>query len=175
MKETINASFSGGETSAFMVRMLKEKYRDKYNISVVFANTGEENEETLEFIKKCDDEFGFNTVWIESISHHEKGKGQLLRTCQHSHFANGGRKLAHVPARRHACKPFLQRCINKYIVARASAHKSNDLACMHIRSGTRQRMDIPPPLPHPPHRISVGNEEGLIEAGAWPSLLTNAD
>jgi hypothetical protein len=34
---------------------------------VVFANTGQEREETLEFVKQCDDHFGFGTVWIEGV------------------------------------------------------------------------------------------------------------
>jgi hypothetical protein len=35
----------------------------------VFANTGEENEETLEFVHQCDRRFGFNTVWVEAVVH----------------------------------------------------------------------------------------------------------
>lgn len=75
MKENLLISFSGGRTSAFMTWYLLKNYQHKYNMVVVFANTGKEREETLEFVNKCDIEFGFNTVWVEAFVHYEKGKG----------------------------------------------------------------------------------------------------
>lgn len=55
-------SFSGGETSARMTQMLLTKWRRKYDkVVVVFANTGEENEATLDFVCQCDIAFGFDT------------------------------------------------------------------------------------------------------------------
>lgn len=66
MKPNLLISFSGGETSAYMTKWILENERDQWNeVLVVFANTSKENEQTLEFIKRCDDEFGFGTVWIE--------------------------------------------------------------------------------------------------------------
>ena len=63
MKKQV-CSFSGGRTSAYMTYwMLNEwKDRDKYEMIVVFANTGKEREETLDFVEKCDKAFGFNVV-----------------------------------------------------------------------------------------------------------------
>lgn len=60
-------SFSGGETSAYMTQWCLSNLKNKYIMKVVFANTGEENEETLEFVKKCDDILDFNTVWVECV------------------------------------------------------------------------------------------------------------
>lgn len=64
---------SGGRTSAYMAYYLLNKYKDR-EIVVVFANTGKEREETLEFIKNCDLHFKLNTVWIESVQHHGERK-----------------------------------------------------------------------------------------------------
>lgn len=64
-------SFSGGRTSAFMCWWAKKYLSHLYQIVVVFANTGKEREETLEFVRKCDEEFGFDTVWIEAVIHPE--------------------------------------------------------------------------------------------------------
>lgn len=62
-----NISFSGGETSAFMTKWLLDNWGDKYNFVVTFANTGQELEETLEFVNKCDNYFGFNVNWVEAV------------------------------------------------------------------------------------------------------------
>ena len=45
-------SFSGGETSAFMAQWLWRHKRDQYDMVFVFANTGQENEETLDFVQQ---------------------------------------------------------------------------------------------------------------------------
>lgn len=69
-KPRLAISFSGGRTSAVMTKMLLEKYRATHDISVTFANTGCEHPSTLDFVKNCDDHFGFNTAWIEAVVTH---------------------------------------------------------------------------------------------------------
>lgn len=75
MKPKLSVSFSGGRTSAYMTKMLLDNYSDQYDFLVLFANTGQEHPLTLEFVKRCDDEWGFNTVWIEAVVNPEEGKG----------------------------------------------------------------------------------------------------
>jgi len=75
MKEKYQISFSGGKTSAYMTKLLLDNYSDKYDFIVTFANTGLENEKTLEFINNCDKHFGFNTVWLEAVIDPRKMKG----------------------------------------------------------------------------------------------------
>lgn len=69
-------SFSGGRTSAFMVRLLLElpNYKNSQKL-IVFANTGRENEATLKFINECDTRWCLNVVWLEADVMEEKGKG----------------------------------------------------------------------------------------------------
>lgn len=74
-KPDLLISFSGGETSAYMTWWLLNFRREAFDhIAVVFANTGQENEATLEFVKRCDEAFGFGTVWIEGVQHHGERK-----------------------------------------------------------------------------------------------------
>jgi hypothetical protein len=70
-------SFSGGETSAFMAQWLNKHYEEYgyENIVFVFANTGLENEQTLEFVDQCDKHFNLNVQWIEADVIHEYRKG----------------------------------------------------------------------------------------------------
>lgn len=75
-KKRLLISFSGGETSAFMAQWLvrSNSIREIYDeIITVFANTGQENEETLEFVQECDEAFGLNVVWVEAdVQHGER-------------------------------------------------------------------------------------------------------
>lgn len=60
------ASFSGGRTSAYMTIRLKEQCPD---LIVIFANTGQEREETLDFVNRCDQYFKLNVIWLESVTY----------------------------------------------------------------------------------------------------------
>jgi hypothetical protein len=71
----LSISFSGGETSAYMTWWLLNKFKGQKEMVVIFANTGEENEQTLEFVNKCDRLLNFNTVWVEAITNPIDGKG----------------------------------------------------------------------------------------------------
>ena len=73
---TILISFSGGRTSGMMTYYLlnNPKY-EHYKKIVLFANTGREREETLEFVRDCDEVLNFNTVWIEADISQEMGVG----------------------------------------------------------------------------------------------------
>lgn len=69
-------SFSGGETSAFMAQWIKKHLEDKYDkVVYVFANTGLENEQTLEFVQQCDNYWKLNVKWVECKINSEMGKG----------------------------------------------------------------------------------------------------
>lgn len=70
MKKLMQISMSGGETSAFMAKRLIDNYSGEWDFIVTFANTGPENEKTLEFVNNCDNFFGFNTVWLEADVQH---------------------------------------------------------------------------------------------------------
>jgi len=73
-KKKLLVSFSGGETSAYMAQWLWKHKQNEYDMVFVFANTGQENEETLNFVEKCSDYFGFPVVWVEAVVFHGKRK-----------------------------------------------------------------------------------------------------
>lgn len=73
-------SFSGGETSALMTKLIFASMTNQYDeIIVGFANTSEENEQTLEFVHRCDQEWGWNVVWLEAVTDPRPGKGVSAR------------------------------------------------------------------------------------------------
>lgn len=60
-------SFSGGRTSAYMLRRILDAHGGALppDAHVVFANTGKERPETLDFVRDCAKRWNVNVRWIE--------------------------------------------------------------------------------------------------------------
>lgn len=67
MKHGKLISFSGGRSSAMMLKIMLDNNMVDANTVVAFANTGKEREETLEFVRDCEQFFGVKIWWIEYI------------------------------------------------------------------------------------------------------------
>lgn len=75
-RKNLFISFSGGESSAFMLLWIMSNIAHLYDeIVVIFANTGQENEETLIFVKRIEEHFCINVIWVESVVHPLLGDG----------------------------------------------------------------------------------------------------
>ncbi|MAK51354.1 phosphoadenosine phosphosulfate reductase family protein [Marinobacter sp.] len=104
-------TFSGGRTSAFMGQFLKEypKYED-YDKLFVFANTGKEKEETLEFINKCDKEWNLGIVWLEAVVDPEKGKGTKHKIVNYKTASRNGEPFIEIVKKYGIPNPFMSIC-----------------------------------------------------------------
>ena len=62
-------SFSGGRTSAFMLRKIVDAYDGRLppDVAVIFANTGMERQETLDFVDVCGRAWDIEIHWIEYL------------------------------------------------------------------------------------------------------------
>ena len=60
-------SFSGGRTSAFMLKQIINAHGGTLpdDIYVTFANTGKEMPETLDFVQACSEHWGVKVHWLE--------------------------------------------------------------------------------------------------------------
>jgi len=67
-RKRIAVSFSGGRSSALMCELLLKNTPNVEKI-FVFMNTGQEHWKTLEFVKKCDEHYGLNLVYLEAVVH----------------------------------------------------------------------------------------------------------
>lgn len=68
-------SFSGGRTSAYMLwRVLQSNNGLPSDAVVCFANTGKEDERTLQFVRECSFNWGVDIAWLEFTSDKEKFK-----------------------------------------------------------------------------------------------------
>lgn len=62
---TTVVSFSGGRTSAYMLRQVLDNNDDLSDLIVTFANTGKEHPTTLEFVRECSERWSVPIVWLE--------------------------------------------------------------------------------------------------------------
>ena len=62
--EPIHIAFSGGRSSAFMLKKIIDAGLPNGS-QVVFCNTGKEMEETLEFVRDCSINWNVPIVWLE--------------------------------------------------------------------------------------------------------------
>lgn len=60
-------SFSGGRTSGYMLRQILDAHGGTLppDVHVIFANTGKERPETLDFVQACAERWGVRVRWIE--------------------------------------------------------------------------------------------------------------
>ena len=60
-------SFSGGRTSGFMLKKIIDSYNGTLpeNLYVVFANTGKEMPQTLDFVRDCAEKWDCKIHWLE--------------------------------------------------------------------------------------------------------------
>lgn len=122
-KKKLLVSFSGGQTSAYMTKWCIDNLSNQYEIVVVFANTGKEREETLQFINECDKHFNFNTVWVEAVVAPEKGKGTSFQIVTFETASRNGEPFERViqkygipnSAFPHCTRELKTRPIHKYI------------------------------------------------------------
>ena len=85
IKEPAAISFSGGRTSAYMLWRVLQAHGGTLpdHIKVVFANTGKEMPQTLDFVRDCGEQWGVGIVWVElcGMTRTERdGKRTLVKT-----------------------------------------------------------------------------------------------
>jgi 3'-phosphoadenosine 5'-phosphosulfate sulfotransferase (PAPS reductase)/FAD synthetase len=76
-KPKLAISFSGGRTSAVMTHLLINQLRvhQTHEVRIQFANTGCEHPATLDFVRACQDAFGWDVNWLEAKVNPERGAG----------------------------------------------------------------------------------------------------
>lgn len=146
----ISISFSGGKTSAYMTKMILDYlrvHRPEVEVIVTFANTGEEHEETLIFVDRCDREFGFNVVWLEAKVHHGSKKSTGFKVVNFETAARKGEPFEDVISKYGLPNKTWNLCtretklnpMKNYLASRGWKHGSYSVA-VGIRSDELDRM-----------------------------------
>lgn len=83
-----------------MAHWLKTHVASSYDeVQIVFANTGQEHEETLEFVTRCNRAFGLGVVWVEAVTHMGELKGCTHRIVDYSTASRDGQPFKDVIAK----------------------------------------------------------------------------
>ena len=91
---------------------------------VVFANTGQEDERTLNFVRDCQEVFGWDVTWVEAEVSRQKGEGTRHKVVDYSSASRKG-------------EPFEQ-VVSKYGIANQSMpHCTRELKLQPIKSLVR--------------------------------------
>lgn len=141
-------TFSGGRTSAFMGQFLinYNKYKN-YDKVFLFANTGKEKEETLDFINKCDKKWNLKVVWLEAKINKEKGKGTDFNVVNFKTASRNGEPFEEMLKAYPMPNPFVSNCtrelkqtpMSKYI---KSLGYKEVITAIGIRYDERHRKSI---------------------------------
>ena len=119
---------------------------------VLFANTGQENEETLRFVERCDKHFGFNVVWVEAKVNPAKGQGTKFKLVDYNTASRNGEPFEDVikkygipnQAYPHCTRELKLQPMTAYLRHIGWKHKSYDTA-IGIRADEVDRI-------HPDHK-----------------------
>jgi hypothetical protein len=98
-KRRVLVSFSGGRTSGYMAKRLKDEWGASHELLFVFANTGQEDERTLAFVDRCDREWGLGVVWVEAKVNPASGVGTTFTVVNHNSASRAGEPFEAVIAK----------------------------------------------------------------------------
>lgn len=147
-------SFSGGRTSGYMLWRVLQAHGGKLPdyIKVCFANTGKEMPQTLDFVKRCADEWGVDIVWLERFARlsreDEKNKFTYeTKVVNYNTASREGEPFASlIRVRRYAPNPVARFCtvdlkiraISEYLVDMCNFEKPY-IGCIGIRADEQRR------------------------------------
>lgn len=110
MIERLQVNVSGGRTSAYMAWWLKMNMSHKYDFLFIFANTGQEHEETLRFLNDVDKNFYLNLVWVEAVVHHNERARSTHRVVDYKTASRNGEPFEEVIKKYGVCNHTHMHC-----------------------------------------------------------------
>ena len=98
----VQIAFSGGRTSAYMLHQIAEANGGiPERCKVIFANTGREMPETLDFVQECSDRWSIPVVWVEDAK--RDGDSPIFDVVSHNSASRSGEPFERLIERKKAC------------------------------------------------------------------------
>lgn len=98
-KKKLKVSFSGGRSSAVMTKLIWDTMREEYDVVITFANTGCEDDRTLDFVHACETHWEWPVVWLEAKVHPRIGEGIKFNIVDYESASRDGKPFRDVVAK----------------------------------------------------------------------------
>lgn len=172
-------SFSGGRTSAFMLYKILEAHDGKLPdyVKVLFANTGKEMPQTLDFVQHCSEVWGVEIIWLEARVR-EGGAGENKYVYEtvvvdHQSASRSGEPFEQlIAARKYLPNPVARFCTAELKVRRIHDYLKGVLPDDHLEY-IGIRADEPRRAAKIHNKVSEGRECfcPLVEAGVTKEIV----
>ena len=135
-------SFSGGRTSALMLRRCADAGLDA-DVHVLFANTGKERSETLDFVRDVEEQWRIPVTWVErdpEVGFREVSYETASRAGEPFHELIVERNFLPNPVTRFCTQELKIRVMRDWMIARGYEHWTNVVGLRADEPGRVSRM-----------------------------------
>lgn len=147
----VQISFSGGRTSAYMLHQILEANGGLPDrAQVVFANTGREMPQTLDFVQEVSGRWGVPIAWVEFDR--AKPSGKRFRVVSHNSAARDGEPFADLIRQKHYLPNQQARFCTSDLKIKPSRDYLRSIGWEHWTSALGIRADEPGRINREPQR-----------------------
>ena len=157
-------SFSGGRTSGFMLKKILEAHDENLpnELYVVFANTGKEMPQTLDFVKDCQDKWNVNIYWLELQICHERPIYRTKEVVYETASRNGEPFAALIKRKKMLPNPIMRMCTQEL--------KMNVMKRFMKSKGHKEWTNVVGLRYDEPMRVAKQNRQNDNNTNSWESV-----
>lgn len=157
-------SFSGGRTSGFMLKKILDAYGGGLPdfVYIVFANTGKEMPQTLNFVKDCQDKWNVNIYWLELQICDERPIYRTKEVVYETASRNGEPFAALIKRKKMLPNPIMRMCTQEL--------KMNVMKRFMKSKGHKEWTNVVGLRYDEPMRVAKQNRQNDNNINAWESV-----
>ena len=157
-------SFSGGRTSGFMLKKIIDAYNGTLpeDLYVVFANTGKEMPQTLDFVRDCADKWDCKIHWLELEIADERPVYRTKEVNYKTASRKGEPFEALIQRRKMLPNPVMRMCTQEL--------KMNVMKRFMKEKGHKEWTNVVGLRYDEPRRVAKQNRQNDSNANAWDSV-----
>ena len=157
-------SFSGGRTSGFMLKKIIDAYNGTLpkDLYVVFANTGKEMPQTLDFVRDCADKWDCKIHWLELEISDERPVYRTKEVNYETASRKGEPFEALIQRRKMLPNPVMRMCTQEL--------KMNVMKRFMKEKGHKEWTNVVGLRYDEPRRVAKQNRQNDSNANAWDSV-----
>lgn len=157
-------SFSGGRTSGFMLKNIIDAYNGTLpeDLYIVFANTGKEMPQTLDFVRDCEDKWDCKIHWLELEISDEKPVYRTKEVNYETASRKGEPFEALIKRRKMLPNPVMRMCTQEL--------KMNVMKRFMIEKGHKEWTNVVGLRYDEPRRVAKQYRQNDADVNAWDSV-----